>query len=105
MKKIASSIVLLLILSIIFVSFPQIEAAKAQATTYIRDDGTVEGTSKIEQTGDLYSFTDNIDGTVVVERDNITIDGAGYTLIRCQQTVDMESNCIIDMALLSRTLC
>ncbi len=80
MKKVISAIVSLLILSVIFVSFPQIEAAEAQTTIYIRVDGTVEGTGKIEQTGNFYSFTDNINGTIVVERDNIKIDGAGYTL-------------------------
>jgi len=80
MKKIASTIVLLLILSFVFVSFPQIDVAKAQAAIYIRADGSVEGTDKIEQTGNLYSFTDNIDGTIIVERDDIIIDGAAYTL-------------------------
>jgi len=80
MKKITSTLVLLLILSFIFISLPQIEVAKAQATIYIRADGSVEGTGKIEQTGNFYSFTDNIDGSIIVERDNIIIDGAGYTL-------------------------
>lgn len=80
MKKIASTIVLLLILSFVFVSFPQIDVAEAQAAIYIRADGSVEGTDKIEQTGNLYSFTDNIDGTIIVERDDIIIDGAAYTL-------------------------
>jgi len=78
--KFRTSIVLLLMLSVIVVSFPQIEVGEAQDTIYIRADGTVEGTDDIEQTGNLYSFTDNIDGTIVVERDNITINGAGYTL-------------------------
>ena len=80
MKKITSTLVLLLILSFIFISLPQIEVAKAQATIYIRADGSVEGTGKIEQTGNFYSFTDNINGSIIVERDNIIIDGAGYTL-------------------------
>ena len=80
MKKLTSAIVLLLILSFVFVSFPQIDVAEAQAAIYIRADGTVEGTDKIEKTGNLYSFTDNIDGTIIVERDDIIIDGAAYTL-------------------------
>jgi parallel beta-helix repeat protein len=80
MKKITSALVLLLILSFVSVSFPQIEVVKAESTIYIRADGTVEGTSKIEQTGNFYSFTDNITGSIAVERDDIVIDGAGYTL-------------------------
>jgi parallel beta-helix repeat protein len=71
---------MLLLLSVSVVSFLQIEMVKAEDKIYIREDGTVEGTDKIEQTGNLYSFTGNISGTVFVERDNITIDGAGYTL-------------------------
>jgi parallel beta-helix repeat protein len=48
---------------------------------YIRADGSVEGTGKIV-TADYvtYNFTDNINGSITVERDNIVIDGAGYTL-------------------------
>jgi parallel beta-helix repeat protein len=70
----------LLLLSVSVASFLQIEVVKAEDKIYIREDGTVKGTDKIEQTGDLYSFTGNISGSIFVERDNITIDGAGYTL-------------------------
>ena len=54
----------------------------AEATTYIRDDGSVEGTITTIETADnvTYTFTDNINGTILVERNNIVIDGAGYTL-------------------------
>jgi len=80
MKKVISTLVSLLILSVIFVSFPQIEGAEAQAIIYIRADGSVEGTGKIEQTGNFHSFTDNINGSIVVEIDNIVIDGSRFTL-------------------------
>jgi parallel beta-helix repeat protein len=54
----------------------------AEATIYIRDDGSVEGeTTKIETYDNVtYTFTDNINGSILVERNNIIIDGAGYTL-------------------------
>jgi parallel beta-helix repeat protein len=78
MNKIIS--VLILLLSFSFISLSQIEVIKAESTIYIRADGSVEGTGKIEQTGTFYSFTDNITGSIIVERDNIIIDGAGYTL-------------------------
>jgi parallel beta-helix repeat protein len=52
-----------------------------EASIYIRDDGSVEGTTKIATADNVtYTFTDNINGTILVERDNIVIDGAGYTL-------------------------
>ena len=59
-----------------------IQPARANGDIYIRPDGTVEGTDKIHQDEDVYTFTDNIHDTqgIVVERDNIVIDGAGYTM-------------------------
>lgn len=49
---------------------------------YIRDDGTIEPSfASIRQTGETYMLTDNINGySIVVQRDNIIIDGAGFTL-------------------------
>ena len=50
-------------------------------TIYIRADGSVEGTDKITSVDNVtYTFTDNIFDSIVVERDNIIIDGAGYTV-------------------------
>jgi len=51
---------------------------------YIRANGDVDPPiAPIQRNGDNYIFTDNItsvgDG-IIVERDNVTIDGAGYTL-------------------------
>jgi len=57
-----------------------IETVKASGTIYIRANGDVEGTDKIERVGEYgYIFTDNINDYIVVERDNIVVDGAGYT--------------------------
>ncbi|UCE15779.1 MAG: right-handed parallel beta-helix repeat-containing protein [Candidatus Bathyarchaeota archaeon] len=36
--------------------------------------------TEIQRNGDVYTFTDNIHGSLVVERNNIVVDGAGYTL-------------------------
>jgi len=57
----------------------------------IMPDGTVEGTDKIQRNGDVYTFTGdvnadlpssftNLEGFMLVMRDNIVIDGAGHTL-------------------------
>jgi len=73
-------LVLLLFLSITLVSFPQIEMVKAEGTIYIRSDGSVEGTDKIQQDGNVYTFTDDIFDPIVVQRDDIVVDGAGYLL-------------------------
>jgi len=80
-KKSASMLVLLLFLSFVLVSLPQIEIVKADSTIYIKTDGSVEGTDKIQRDGNIYTFTDNIvNQSIVVEGDNIVVDGAGYTL-------------------------
>ncbi len=87
MKKSASVLVLLLVLSFTLVSLPEIGIVKAGGTIYIRSDGTVEGTDKIQRVGNVYSFTDNVHGGIIVERDNVVIDGAGYALQK-QAVVD-----------------
>ena len=79
-------LILLLFLSSLIVSLPNVSIVKAQSTIYIRADGSIEGTDKIQQNGDVYTFLGNvsIDGSriegIIVERDDIVIDGAGYTL-------------------------
>ena len=80
MKKSASALVLLLFLSIITVSLPQMGVVKADEDIYIRADGSVGGTDKIQRVGDVYTFTDNIEGSLVVEKDDILIDGRQHTL-------------------------
>ncbi len=58
-----------------------IQLTKASATVYIRTNGKVEpDTAPIQRDQNVYTFTDNIYDSIVVERDNIVVDGAGYTL-------------------------
>ena len=45
----------------------------------IYSDGTTD-TPNLRRDGNIYSFTDNIEGTIVIECDGIVLDGAGYTL-------------------------
>jgi parallel beta-helix repeat protein len=47
---------------------------------YIQSDGSVIGTNNIQRIGNVYTFSGNIAGSLVVEKDNIVIDGAGYLL-------------------------
>jgi parallel beta-helix repeat protein len=50
------------------------------ASIYILSDGAVEGTNSIQRNGNTYTFTDDIKGYIVVQKDNVVIDGDGYTL-------------------------
>ncbi|MCW4034187.1 MAG: hypothetical protein NWF03_02355, partial [Candidatus Bathyarchaeota archaeon] len=79
MKRTASTFVLFLLVCSV-VCFSQIEVAHAQTKNYIHEDGTVEGTTNIERTGNYYRLTGDVDGPLIVEKDYIIIDGAGYTL-------------------------
>ncbi len=87
MKEIRATIILLLILSFILVTFPNVKIVRASDIIRVRDDGSVEGTEKIQRDVEVYTLTGNIDSSVgsneafiFVEKNNIIIDGAGYTL-------------------------
>lgn len=48
---------------------------------HIRSDGTLDPPQyPIARSGDTYTFADNLNLTLVVERDNIVLDGNGFTL-------------------------
>jgi len=46
----------------------------------ITSDGTVANTVKIHRNGSTYTFTENINDSILVEKSNITIDGNGFTI-------------------------
>lgn len=71
---------LLLSLWVLFTTAPIIRSLEANGTIYIRADGSVDGTDKILRDVNVYTFTDDIFDSIVVEKDDILVDGAGYTL-------------------------
>ncbi len=46
----------------------------------IKEDGSVVGTDKIQCSGEVYTFTEDFFGTIVVSCDGIVIDGAEHAL-------------------------
>jgi len=78
-KKIAAAFFLLAILAISIVT---IQAVNAQflGSVYISADGSVVGTNSIQRNGSIYTLTANISGGIQVQKSNIVIDGAGYTV-------------------------
>ncbi|TSA56291.1 hypothetical protein D4R42_03845 [bacterium] len=80
MNKFVLKFILALIICSMLVAIPNIETVTASETLYIRADGSVEGTDKIQRQGNVYTFTGNINGPLRVERDNIVLDGEDYTL-------------------------
>jgi len=86
MKKLASGIMLTLLLTSMLMLGFNTQTAKADpGTIYIRADGSIDPPTAPILTVDnvTYTLTGNItsdaDG-IVIERDNIVVDGAGYTI-------------------------
>jgi parallel beta-helix repeat protein len=46
----------------------------------ITSDGAVQGTDLIVRDKNLYTFTSNISGSIVIEKDGVVLDGGGYGL-------------------------
>jgi len=90
MKKTVSVFILLFVLFLAHTSLQFVDLATANflppppptVHVYIRADGTVDpATTPIERFGDVYVFAGNLlNHTVEVQRDNIVVDGAGFTL-------------------------
>jgi len=73
-------IMILLLIGMLALAF-DVQPVNASGTIYIRADGSVDPPSApIERDGDIYTFTGDISEPIVVERDNITIDGNGHIL-------------------------
>jgi len=81
-KRIASGIVLTLLFIVMLALAFNVQPVKTEpGTIYIRADGSVDpSTAPIQRDGDIYTFIGNIYESIVVEKDNIVIDGAGYAL-------------------------
>jgi parallel beta-helix repeat protein len=84
MKKAVSGIILtLLILTSMFTLALNIQPIRAwSGIVYIRADGSIDPPDAPIATVDkvTYSLSDNINGSIVVQRVNIVIDGRGYKL-------------------------
>ena len=71
-----------LLLLAVFGVVLNVPLVRGSGTIYIRADGSIDPpTANITSADNVtYTFTDSIYDSIVVERDNITIDGAGYKL-------------------------
>jgi len=62
-------------------AFPVLTSQAAGNTIYIRADGSIDPPSApIQRVDEVYTLTSNINESIVIERDDIVIDGAGYIL-------------------------
>ena len=94
MNKIASAVILTLLLSGILTPALNIQPVEAaMAAVYIMADGSVSpSTAPIQRNGSTYTLTDNIitdyDG-IWIQRNNVILDGAGYTVQRAEGSTVM----------------
>jgi len=80
-KNTVYSLVLILLLMGLCSLALRVQRVVASGTIYIRANGLVEGTDKITNENNVtYTFTDDIDDSIVVERSNIIVDGDEYVL-------------------------
>ncbi|MCZ2809116.1 MAG: hypothetical protein O2V44_07165, partial [Candidatus Bathyarchaeota archaeon] len=88
MKKIVSSFILLFLSLSLCCSLQFVGLVSANFfpppvpdhSIEITEDGAVNGTDQIQRSGNVYTFTGDIVGSIVVFRSGIVVDGAGYTL-------------------------
>ena len=81
LKAVSGMMLTLLFIGMLTLAF-NIQPVKASGTIYIKADGSIDPpTANITSVDNItYYFTDNNYDKIVVERDNIVVDGAGYTL-------------------------
>ncbi|WNZ28943.1 MAG: right-handed parallel beta-helix repeat-containing protein [Candidatus Bathyarchaeota archaeon] len=91
-----ATLLVLLIFCVLLLSIPNIGLVKAEGTIYIRSDGAVEGTDKIQRNGEIYVLTGNISAGIQVQKSNIVLDGAGYTVqgngVENQRGIDLSND-------------
>jgi parallel beta-helix repeat protein len=80
-RKVVLLVLVSVLLFSVFAMF-DVGLVGAGGTIYIRADGSIDPTTAPISSADniTYSFTDNITDSIVVERDSIIVNGAGYTL-------------------------
>jgi parallel beta-helix repeat protein len=82
MKVLAVAFILILLLSAIATSqISDFASAQSFQTITIKADGSIKPeTAPISQTGNLYTLTGNILGEINIEKSDVILDGAGYTI-------------------------
>jgi parallel beta-helix repeat protein len=105
LKKTKATIILSLVFAFVLVFLPEISIAKAENTIYIRADGTVKpATAPIQRDRAIYRFTDDINGSIAVERDNMILDGNGHSLTNKEGMVALNLTSVRNVVIKNLTL-
>jgi parallel beta-helix repeat protein len=80
-KKLFLTVVFLVLALATIVFVRPVSSQTPLPTIFIRPDGTVyPSTAPIMQSENTYTFTDNVYAAIKIQKSNIMLDGAGYTL-------------------------
>lgn len=77
-KRLALVVSFIFLISLV-VSVPLIQG-QTVGNIIINADGLVAGTNSIQQVGNTYTLKANISGNLQIQRSNLVLDGAGYSL-------------------------
>lgn len=82
MKNFPSCLLLVTLILLAVIQFPQIgNAITNDNIVYIRADGTIEpSTPLIQRAENTYTLKGNLEASIIIEKDGIVFDGAGYNL-------------------------
>jgi parallel beta-helix repeat protein len=82
MKRILAEIMLILLLTVTLALAFNVQPVKASGTIYIKADGSIDPATVNITTLDkvTYTFIGNVNDSIVVEKNNIIIDGASFTM-------------------------
>jgi len=76
-----ATVLALILVGFFSLTFPFSFSQENNNTIYIRGDGSIEPVSApILQEANLYTFVDNVSDSIVIERDNVVIDGEGHSV-------------------------
>ena len=82
MKRTASALTLIsVLLLLIGTQFADLTSAQSFEVITINTDGSIDSSSApIQRNGNVYSFTGDINGSLVIKGDNLIVDGADHKL-------------------------
>ena len=82
MRKACLTLLFLLSLTVLPMFSSSTTSATTTTTIFIQPDGAITPSNEpIQRNGDVYTFTGNITDPILVQKSNVTLDGAGYSLI------------------------
>jgi parallel beta-helix repeat protein len=81
MRKIIAFVIAIASVTMVLSTIPMSVSAEWMGDITILADGTVNpADAPISIAGDVYTLTDDVMGSITIQKEGITLDGAGYTL-------------------------